>query len=382
MTRPTSRRSGVQRGCPDPPRVVAVTGAAGVLGSLVVSHLGSEPGGPAVVAIDSTATVAPGTVNVADSTLGTGATGTPTAWRTADVRDPGFARALDGVDVVVHTAWDQRPEVTAAERRRLNIDGTARVLDAAAGAGAARLVVVSSAMVYGALPDNPELLTEDMPLRAPYDDSIVGDYVEVERMVAEHCRRCPDMRVVVLRPVIVTGPGCDTVLTRHFEAPRLLTVRGESPNWQFVHIADLAAACALAAVADVDGPLNVSPPGVITHADVERITRMRRIELPASLVFGAAERLHRAGVTGGPSAELTYIAYPWDVDASRLLAAGWRPEHDHESALRVQVGIARDQAMLAARRLGREDATRAAAGATIAALGTAAIVRRARRRRG
>jgi nucleoside-diphosphate-sugar epimerase len=190
------------------------------------------------------------------------------------------------------------------------------------------------------------------------------------------------MRVVVLRPVIVTGPGCDTVLTRHFEAPRLLTVRGESPNWQFVHIADLAAACALAAVADVDGPLNVSPPGVITHADVERITRMRRIELPASLVFGAAERLHRAGVTGGPSAELTYIAYPWDVDASRLLAAGWRPEHDHESALRVQVGIARDQAMLAARRLGREDATRAAAGATIAALGTAAIVRRARRRRG
>jgi nucleoside-diphosphate-sugar epimerase len=377
-----SRRGAAQRGRTAPPGVVAVTGAASVLGSLVVTRLGADPGGPAVVAIDSTATVAPGTVNVADTASSTVATGTPTAWRTADVRDPGFVRALDGVDVVVHTAWDQRPEVTADERRRLNIDGTARVLEAAAAAGVARLVVVSSAMVYGALPDNPELLTEDMPLRAPYDDSIIGDYVEVERMVAEHRRRHRAMQVVVLRPVIVTGPGCDTVLTRHFETPRLLTVRGEAPNWQFVHISDLAGACALAAVEHLDGPLNVSPPGVITHADVERITGMRRIELPASLVFGAAERLHRAGVTGAPSAELAYIAYPWDIDASPLLAAGWEPEHDHESALRVQVGLAHDQAVMAARRPGREDATRAAAGATIAALGTAAIIRRARRRRG
>jgi len=363
---------------------VAVTGAAGVLGDLVVSALAAGPQRTQVVAIDATATANPGTVPVV--TLGrSGAPAQPAvpiAWRTADVRHRLFDRVLDGVDVVVHATSDQRPDVAAAERRALNVDGTRMLLAAATAAGVRRVVVISSAMVYGALPDNPAALTEDMPLRAPYDDSVVGDYVEVERLVAEHQRRHADLAISVLRPVTVVGPGSDTVLTRHFEAPRLLTVRDFAPRWQFVHVRDLAAACVLAVDGRLDGPVNVSPPGSLTQADVERITGLRRLELPSALVFGAAERLHRAGVTLAPAAELAYIAYPWEIDPSRVLAAGWVPSYDHESALRAQLVVARDHTALAARRLGREDARRAAAGATVAALGAAAIIRRARRRRG
>jgi nucleoside-diphosphate-sugar epimerase len=367
-----------------PPGTVAVTGAAGVLGDLVVTALAGDIRRAQVVAIDATATANPGTVPV----VAHGGSGppmqpvVPIAWRTADVRDPLFDRVLDGVDVVVHATSDQRPDVAAADRRALNVHGTRTLLAAATAAGVRRVVVVSSAMVYGALPDNPPALTEDMPLRAAYDDSVVGDYVEVERMIAEHVRRHPELAISVLRPVTVVGPGSDTVLTRHFEAPRLLTVRDFEPRWQFCHVRDLAAACALAVDGGLDGPVNVSPPGSITQADVERISGLRRLELPSALVFGAAERLHRAGVTLAPAAELAYIAYPWQIDPSRLLAAGWLPGYDHESALRAQLVVARDHTALAARRVGREDATRAAAGATVAALGAAAIIRRARRRRG
>ncbi|MEO6712215.1 MAG: hypothetical protein ABIM89_02165, partial [Mycobacteriales bacterium] len=175
------------------------------------------------------------------------------------------------------------------------------------------------------------------------------------------------------------GPGCDSVVSRHFESSLLLGIRGVPARWQFVHVADVAAACAIAVTGVIDGIVNVAPPATLNQADLERITGGRRVELPASVVFGAADRLRRAGVTLAPPGEIGYLAYPWAIDSGRLLEAGWRPTYDSAAALRAH--LAATSAPDSARRPSRDDATRAAAGATVALLGTAAILRRARRRR-
>ena len=70
--------------------------------------------------------------------------------------------------------------------------------------------------------------------------------------------------------------------------------------------------------------------------------------------------------------------HPWVVDCARLRAAGWKPAHTNAEAVRDHLA-------------GRDDRTRgvridargatAAAGAAVALVGTAALVRRARRRR-
>jgi nucleoside-diphosphate-sugar epimerase len=60
---------------------------------------------------------------------------------------------------------------------------------------------------------------------------------------------------------MVVGRGVDTVLTRHFEAPRLLVVRDSRPCWQFCHLDDLVEALAVAAASDVQGPLTVGADG-------------------------------------------------------------------------------------------------------------------------
>ncbi len=357
------------------PRTIAVTGASGVLGEEVVRLLGGDADSELIVAIDSIATRSSRGAAPALVLPGAGV-----SWRSGDTRDPAFVRALEGVDVVVHTAFDHRPDALTAERRACNVEGTSNVLAAAAVAGARAVVVVTSAMVYGALIDNPTALTEADPVKAPADDSVVGDLVEVERRIDDFRQQHPLIAVAVLRPVTVVGPGCDTVLTRHFESPRLLTIRGVTPRWQFVHVSDLAQACALVARAELDGSFNVAPPGVLSRADVEGVTGIRSIELPASVVFGAADRLHRAGLTLAPAGELTFVAYPWSVDPSKLIAAGWSPVHDNEAALRAHMVAVRALAP-PSRRFARDDATRAAAGATVAVLGTAALVRRARRRR-
>jgi len=108
----------------------------------------------------------------------------------------------------------------------------------------------------------------------------------------------------------------------------------------------------------------------------------RRIELPAVITFGTAQRLHRLGITPAPAAELQYVVYPWVVDCATLRAAGWKPAYDNASALRVLLAETTGRHAVAGRRVGGKEATMAtAAGATVAVIGAAAVVRRARKRR-
>jgi hypothetical protein len=100
------------------------------------------------------------------------------------------------------------------------------------------------------------------------------------------------------------------------------------------------------------------------------------------MAFGTAERLHRIGVLPAPASELHYLAHPWVVASQRLGEAGWKPGWDNEAALRAHLDELGDQVGGRLPRVQRKDATRAAAGATVALVGTVAIARaRAARRR-
>ncbi len=103
-------------------------------------------------------------------------------WRIVDVRDPALAGRLSDVDVVVHTDVDFSPDSDRRSRRAFNVRGAQTVLTAAAAGGVGRVVLVTSAMVYGARPDNPVPLPEDAPLSADSDDSVAGDLLEIEHL--------------------------------------------------------------------------------------------------------------------------------------------------------------------------------------------------------
>lgn len=350
------------------PRTVAVTGAAGTLGAGVVRRLTATRGVREVVAVD----------------VERGDDAPKVRWRGDDVRDPLLARAFEGVDAVIHLAGLHHPDVAPATRRASNVRGTANVLEAASAAGVKHVTLVTSAMVYGASADNPVPLDETAPLRAFRDDSLVGDFVEVERQVESHRHTDPGVRMAVLRPATLVGPGADSVLTRHFESPRLLVVRGSQMLWQFCHVADLETACVTAATRGLDGPYDVAPDGWLTQAEVEAIAGKRRLEIPPAVAYATAERLHRVGVTRAPASEIAFLAHPWVVGGHKLRSEGWCAAYGNADGLRAQLALTVDRVALGARRVDRDQATRAAAGAagaTAALLGAAAVVRARRRRR-
>ena len=267
------------------------------------------------------------------------------------------------------------------DRRLAAVSGAQRAVEAARTAKVPQVVAVTSAMVHGAEPGRPVILDDDAPLPTP-GEGTVGDLVAVEAVLARAARARGRGRpgIMVLRPAAVVGPGVDTLITRHFSAPRILAVRGVERPWQLVHVDDVAAAVEMAVEHGWTGAATVAADPVLTLAQVEKQSAMRRIELAAVTAFGTAERLHRVGVVSAPAAELAYVVYPWTVDPARLRSAGWVPEHDGEDCLAVLVAGVRGRVLVGSR-FGGRDMALGAAGAAVALMGTAAVVRQARRHR-
>jgi len=165
------------------PAQVAITGAAGVLGSHLVDRLLGAGG--QVRAFDlRTVPTRPGL--------------TPF---TGDIRDPrALAEAFRDVDVVVHCA-SALPSYPVADIRSIVVDGTTTVLEAASAAAVPRVVHISSTAVYGL----PRLVPtpEDHP-HEPVD-TYSSAKAETEK-VAERFR-AEGMCLSVLRPKTFLGPG-------------------------------------------------------------------------------------------------------------------------------------------------------------------------------
>ena len=256
---------------------VAVTGAARGIGRALVAQLATSAHVRKVIAIDDHRGDVPGVT-----------------WRVADVRDPALASRLAGVDVVVHADLDLRPDSEHRARRAFNVRGAQTVLTSAAADRVGRVILVTSAMVYGARADNAVPLPETTPLAADVDSSVAGDLLEIEQLARRSPRAHPGMELTVVRPAALVGDEIDTIVTRHFEAPRLLTVKGCEPRWQFCHIDDLVSALELAVTGDVTGEFAVGSDGWLDAETVSELSGLRGIELPAG-----AHLRHRAAPAPG-----------------------------------------------------------------------------------
>ena len=354
----------------DPP-VVAVTGASVGLGRALLGRLAVREDLAGLVGLD---------VSDREPPTGWPESGWPEVeWRSLDDRlddrDPLVVKAFANVDVVVHLAMSFDLSAEPARRRLINVRGTAKVLAAAEQAGAYRVIVVTSSDVYDAHPHGPIPLPDDAELRADLDDGLVGDLLEVERLVGGLRRSKLEVTIVRPAPLIggPLGPAYDGALPRQLGATRLLALRGTEPLWQVCHSDDLLTALELAVTGAVVGVVPVACDGWLRQSEVEVLTGKRRLELPAGVAQSTAQRLRRVGVSASPPQELDRLLAPIVVDTTVLRAAGWSPQWTNESALQayLQATPASDS----------RSGAYTAAGATVALVGTAALVRRARRRR-
>ena len=351
---------------------VAVTGAATPVGDRIVRALLARSAAGAVI----------GTVVGLGPERGS-ADGVH--WRLVDLESPELASSLRGVEALIHVAasTDLAADLkkSARNRRERTIRQIQTVVISAAAAGVARLVVVTSAMTYGASPANAVPLPEDAPLAADPDEGMVGDLLAVEQVLRAAAQVHLGLAITVVRPAALVGPEIDTVITRHFEAPRLLTVKGGCPAWQFCHVEDLATALVTTVELGLGPVVTVASHGWMTQAEVETVSGMLAVELSESMALGIGQRLHRVGILPFPASDLAFAMYPWAVSSATLGEAGWQPAYDNVTCLVALIDSITGHHAMAARRLDRKDAALGAASAAVALVGTAAIMRRRRRKK-
>ena len=297
------------------------------------------------------------------------------------------------------------PTRRVAEQRAEAAEQVRSAVAAAARAGVEHVVGISSAMVEGAAPDRQPIDDPDAPddadeVHDPHGaggpttvpdsaegDGAAGDLLAFEAALLAAAADEGIARVTVLRPAVLVGPDVDTLLTRHFEAPRILTVRGVRRDWQLVHLDDLASAVAVAVERRLTGALTVGAvrdgrPDVLSPEEVVEVSGLRAVDLPAAVAFATAERLHRLGVLPSPASDLACTVYPWTVTSRRLVASGWSPTWSSRACLELLVEQTGGRTGVGGRRVARRDAAAlGAAGAAVALLGTAAVWRQARGRR-
>lgn len=237
---------------------------------------------------------------------------------------------LSGADLVVHCAaavGDPLPGSPAeAAMRAVNVDGTARLLRAAAGRP---VVWVSSASVY-APGTGRSRVTEDHPVR--------GHLNAYGRTKAAGEALALDGGAVVLRPRAVYGAGDPHLVPRLLSRVRrgLLLLPGPSVRLSLTAVENLADACLLAADWP-PGAYNIADPVPYDRDEAVRAVlrahrvraRVGHVPLPvARAAAGAAQTLARLR----PHAEPPLTRYAVDqlahsvvLDVSRARSLGWTP---------------------------------------------------------
>ncbi|MEX2543138.1 MAG: NAD-dependent epimerase/dehydratase family protein [Trueperaceae bacterium] len=211
-------------------RAVMVTGATGFIGGRLIERLVLEEGATVRALVSSYSRCARIARFPVDLIRG-------------DLLDQeSVTEAAKGCDVIFHCAYGARG--SREERRRVSVEGTERVLAAAAASGA-RLVHLSSQMVYGVRESG--YIDESTPRRrsgSTYADSKLEAEEKVMRAAAQ------GLPVTVLQPTAVYGPHAPvwTVdVLRRMRAGRVPLIDGGEGICNAVYVDDVVSAALLAA---------------------------------------------------------------------------------------------------------------------------------------
>lgn len=305
---------------------IAITGAGGYIGRLLVEKLSGRDDVERIVALDVA-----------------GLTGLPSGVETAvcDVRDPDIARRLRGCDTVVHLAFIVAAIHDMAKTYDINVRGTRNVLAACEECGIEKLVVASSVAAYGRQPRDNKKITEDTPLLG--DNS--SYYLHTKRIMEEDLdvfeKRNPGVILTRLRPSILLGPKNNNFAQQLMTMP-MVPVPKEGMALPVVHEDDVIEAFVLAVERDVPGAFIISLPEPMHMEDIAAMAGKRTFTVSFATMMSLSRILYALRLTKLSTDWVVAGEGNWRFDTSRAREVlGWEPTHDLETTMREMIAHAK-----------------------------------------
>jgi UDP-glucose 4-epimerase len=326
---------------------VAVTGPTGEIGKPFLAALEATPGVARVI-------------GMARRPFDPASRGwEKTEYRRGDVLDrASVERLVDGADVVVHLAFIILG--AGEDTRHINVEGSPNSFEAAAQAGAQRLVYASSVAAYG-FPDVEGLIDEEMPAAGHERHPYSAHKAEVER-VLDDALDGSDTGAYVFRPCIVAGPEAPLLVDSIpfvqlserlpgavralFDQVPILKPVLPDPGvpFQLVHHDDVASALVKGVLGrGKPGAYNLAGPGEVTMRDLADALGWYTVPVPELAVDATAEVVARLPFLPEETTWIEALRRPVLMDTAKARRAlRWRPEHDAHETLRQTVAGSRE----------------------------------------
>jgi UDP-glucose 4-epimerase len=298
---------------------VLIPGIAGAIGRKVAAYLAGE--GHEVIGIDARPWPdAPKNIEV----------------HNVDIRK----RAAEDVfrkrrpEAVIHMATVTSIVVRGGEERhKMNLGGTRAVFEYSRAYGVAHCIFVGRHTFYGAAADLPLFHTEEEPPMALTTFADLADLVAADLFAANALWRDPELVTSVLRVCYTLGASGHGTLAAFLRGPRVPTVLGFDPLFQFMHEDDVVRAIALTLQKRIRGIFNVAGPQPIPLTTMIREAGRKPMPIP-EFAYGLA--LGRFGLPHLPPGALAHIKYPIVVDASAFRqATDFKFEFDESQTIRT-----------------------------------------------
>jgi UDP-glucose 4-epimerase len=236
-------------------------------------------------------------------------------------------------DAVVHLNVMHDPRASSEDHHTFNIRGTTRVMEYCVRYAIPKLVLLSSANVYGPRAENPQFLTEDAPLMGGTRFGEIRDLIALDMCAQSFFWKHPDVDTVILRPVHIVG-AVRNAPSNYLRLEHIPRLAGFDPMLQVIHESDVADAIAAALEPGIRGVYNVAGCAPVPLSVLLRLTGRPTIDFPHFLAEAAVERMWRLRLTSFPAPEVDHLRYVCMVDDSPFrTATGFRAMHDLDATM-------------------------------------------------
>ena len=302
-----------------PPRIVAVTGASGYIGTRLLLQLETNLDVGKIVAFDRK----PLPYAIHNISFYQRDLAPPQEDEEDELNDQEKSRSSQKkeeppledvlrqhrVETLVHLASAYSHTSTRqdwAEETEEDLTTLEAIQKSCRAAGVKHAIFLTSHAVYGAFADNPIPVTERCPIRSRPGDflgqaSCNADLSLQDFRNSEMAREGNGIKVTILRTCPVLGYSDNHQRVERIFPYRFLGV-GEDPPYQFIHEVDIARVLEEVIQQEAEGIFNVAGEGVVFLSELADITRRKLTQLPSFLAYPAdwmSSKLEESGrVTG------------------------------------------------------------------------------------
>lgn len=239
----------------------------------------------------------------------------------------------NAIKAVVHLGTMHNLRESDREHHSWNVAGFKKLLEYAENYRVPKLVLLSTANLYGPNPDNPQFLTEEAPLLGAQDFSQIRDLVEVDMLTQSFFWKRPETETVILRPCHILGK-VHNAASNYLRLRRPVTLLGYDPMMQIIHERDVVDAIIHALRPGARGIYNLSGAGQLPLSRMIRMLDKPSLPLPTPLLKTVMRQLWPYRVFDHSAAELDHLRYTCMVDGSRAFEQlGFRPSRNMQETL-------------------------------------------------